>query len=101
MAGWDLPPRFWLARTALEVSVMQDAISFAAQCPNCKNEVSQGPRDPVEIRRLLREDCLSFYCELCDLEWEPSHRELANVEQLLFEPVMGSGGSNRGSEACR
>jgi hypothetical protein len=49
----------------------------------CKNEISQGPRDPDEVRRLLREDSLSFYCELCDLEWEPSHQELTNVESLL------------------
>ena len=34
---------------------MQDPITFAAQCPNCKNEVTQGPRDPVEIRKLLNE----------------------------------------------
>jgi len=65
---------------------MQDSVSFAAQCPVCKNEISQGPRDPVDIKRLLREDCLSFYCELCDLEWEPSVRELANIEQLLTNP---------------
>lgn len=62
---------------------MSDQISFSAQCPNCKNEISQGPRDPDEMRRLLREDSLSFYCELCDLEWEPSHQELTNVESLL------------------
>ncbi len=67
---------------------MQYLISFAAQCPHCKNEVSQGPRDPGEIRRLLQEDCLSFYCELCDREWEPSFQELANVELLLAEPIM-------------
>ena len=66
---------------------MQDAISFSALCPTCKNEVKQGPRDPGEIRRLLSEDCLSFYCELCDLEWEPSHQELANVEYILACPV--------------
>jgi hypothetical protein len=66
---------------------MQDAISFSALCPTCKNEVKQGPRDPGEIRRLLSEDCLSFYCELSDLEWEPSHQELANVEQILACPV--------------
>ena len=83
-----------------KVSVMRDPVSFAAQCPTCKNEVSQGPRDPDEIRRLLKEDCVSFYCELCDLEWEPSLRELANVEQLLCEPVVPTGGSNRGNEAC-
>jgi len=62
---------------------MRHLINFTAQCPNCKNEVTQGPRDPDEIERLIREDCLSFYCELCDLEWEPSFQELANVELLL------------------
>ena len=62
---------------------MQDPITFSAQCPTCKNEISQGPRDPDEMRRLIREDSLSFYCELCDLEWEPSHQELTNVECLL------------------
>ena len=66
---------------------MQYTISFAAQCPSCKNEVSQGPYDPDEIRRLVRDGRLSFYCELCDLEWEPSLRELANVESLLAEPA--------------
>lgn len=66
---------------------MQDAISFAAQCPSCKNEVSQGPRDPDDIKRLLKEDCLTFYCELCDLEWEPTLKELANLECLLPEPT--------------
>jgi hypothetical protein len=66
---------------------MQDAISFSALCPTCKNEVKQGPRDPGEIRRLLREDCLTFYCELCDLEWEPSHQESANVEYILARTV--------------
>ena len=58
-------------------------VNFSARCPTCKNEVDQGHREPGVITRLLREDCLSFYCELCDLEWEPSLRELANVEQLL------------------
>lgn len=79
---------------------MQYSVRFAAQCPNCKNEVSQGPRDPAEIRRLLREDCLSFYCELCDREWEPSLQELANVELLLAEPVMRGGRSKQGKRAC-
>jgi len=66
---------------------MQDQVSFAAQCPTCKGEVSQGSRDPDEIRRLLREDRLSFYCDLCDHEWEPSHQESANVESLLPGPI--------------
>ena len=62
---------------------MDDLISFSAQCPACKSEVRQRLRAPDEIRRLLREDFLSFYCERCDLEWEPSHQELAGVESLL------------------
>ena len=73
--------------TTWRVMQMQDSVTFTAQCPSCKSEVSQGPRNPDDIKRLLREDCLSFYCELCDLEWEPSHRELANVEQLLVMPI--------------
>ena len=73
---------------------MQDPISFAAQCPTCKEEAGQGPRDPDDIRRLLRENCLSFYCDSCDLEWEPSHQELANVERLLAGPVIRADGSN-------
>jgi hypothetical protein len=63
---------------------MQDPVSFAARCPSCKNEVSQGSRDPDEIRQLLREDRLNFYCGSCDHEWEPSNQELANVERLLL-----------------
>jgi hypothetical protein len=70
-------------RTVLEVSAMQGSLGFSAQCPMCKNEITQGPFDPDEIRRLLKEDRLSFYCELCDLEWEPSHQELTDVECLL------------------
>jgi len=62
---------------------MEDHISFTARCPTCKEEASQGPRDPDAIRRLLRENGLSFYCDSCDHEWEPSHQELANVELLL------------------
>ncbi len=80
---------------------MQNSVCFAAQCPTCKNEVSQGPRNPDEIRRLVKEDCLSFYCELCDLEWEPSYQELANVEQLLTEPIMQAMSSNQGEQICR
>jgi hypothetical protein len=68
---------------------MHDPISFSAQCPTCKEEVGQGPRDPDEIRKLLRENCLCFYCELCDLEWVPSSHELANVERLLPNPSCG------------
>ncbi len=62
---------------------MDDSISFAARCPGCKNEVRQVLRAPDEIRRLLKENSLGFYCEVCDLEWEPSHKELAGVECLL------------------
>jgi hypothetical protein len=62
---------------------MRGPFTFSAQCPTCKNEISQGPRDPDEVRRLLKEDSLSFYCELCDLEWSPSQQELTNVESLL------------------
>ena len=62
---------------------MDDLVSFSAQCPACKNEVRQRPRQPDEIRRLLQEDCLSFYCEFCGLDWEPSPQELAGVEALL------------------
>ena len=68
---------------------MHDPIRFSAQCPACKNEVSQGSRDPEEIQGLLREDSLRFYCELCDLKWDPSHQELASVERLLPEPNGG------------
>jgi len=60
-----------------------DPVSFAARCPTCMNEVRQGPRDENEIRRLLSEDCLYFYCDFCDCEWRPSYQELANVERLL------------------
>lgn len=82
---------------------MQDAISFSAQCPTCKNEVSQGPRDADETRRLLREDSLSFYCEFCDLEWAPSHQELASVESLLPGRIMRpeANGSDRSGIARR
>ena len=62
---------------------MPNAVSFSAQCPTCHNEVSQDPHDPDEVRRLLREDQLHFYCDLCDHEWEPSHQELANVEYII------------------
>jgi hypothetical protein len=62
---------------------MSDQIRFSARCPTCKNEVGQCPHEPDETRRLLRESCLSFYCDLCDLEWVPSSEELKNVELLL------------------
>jgi len=64
---------------------MDGYVKFSAQCPACKNEADQGRREPDEIRRLLRQDSLSFYCGLCDHEWEPSHQELANVELLLSQ----------------
>jgi len=79
---------------------MQYSVCFSAQCPTCKNEVSQGPRNPDEIRRLIKEDRLSFYCELCDLEWEPSYQELANVEQFLTESVTQATSSNQGEQVC-
>jgi hypothetical protein len=60
----------------------------SAQCPTCKNEVDQGPLEPDEIRRLLRQDSLSFYCGLCDHAWTPSSQELANVECLLLNPLL-------------
>ena len=66
---------------------MPDTVSFSAQCPTCQNDVSQGPRDRDEVRRLVREDQLRFYCDLCDHEWEPSHQELANVEYILARAV--------------
>ena len=62
---------------------MRGSLSFSAQRLNCKNEIRKGPRDRDEMRPLLREDNLSLYCELCDLEWEPSQQELTNVESLL------------------
>jgi hypothetical protein len=51
------------------------------------------------MRQLLREDSLSFYCELCDLEWTPSDQELANVDLLLNPaPVLpGNNYPKRGS----
>ena len=64
---------------------MYGYVNFSAQCPTCKNEVNQGHLEPDEIRRLLRQDSLSFYCGLCDHEWDPSHQELANVELLLSQ----------------
>lgn len=66
---------------------MQHPFSFAAQYPNCHHEVTQVPRDLDEIRRLVREDRLSFSYDFCDVKWEPSLRELANVECLLPEPA--------------
>ncbi len=80
---------------------MPNAVSFSAQCPTCHNEVSQDPQDRDEVKRLLREDQLHFYCELCDLEWEPSYQELANVEQLLAGPIMQAKSSNQGEQVCR
>jgi hypothetical protein len=77
-------PGFWSAQhNRSQGFKLKDPITFSAQCPTCKNEINQGPRDPDEMRRLVREDSLSFYCELCDLEWEPNHQELTNVECLL------------------
>jgi len=72
---------------------MQYLLSLAAECPSCKNEVSQGARDPDAIRPLLIEDGPSFYCELCDRECEPSLQELANVETLLAEPIIRTKGA--------
>ncbi len=51
---------------------------------------SSSPSDSYELRRLAREDSLSLYCKLCDLEWEPSHQELANVETVVVRTAMGS-----------
>ena len=62
---------------------MPNAVSFSALCPTCHNEVSQDPHDRDEVKRLLREDQLHFYCNLCDHEWEPSDQELANVEYIV------------------
>jgi hypothetical protein len=62
---------------------MHEAVNFCAQCPFCKNEAAQGPRDRNEIRGLLTENSLRFYCGLCEIEWVPSSQELANVERLL------------------
>jgi hypothetical protein len=45
--------------------------------------------DRDEIRKLLREDKLRFYRDLCDHEWEPSHQELANVGVPSFAEVEG------------
>jgi hypothetical protein len=39
---------------------------------------------------LLRENHLSFHCDLCAIEWVPSSRELANVE-LLVKDLAGHG----------
>ena len=72
--------------TALRVTIMQDAIIFAAQRPTCRNELSQSPRDPDEISGHYKGRLPELLCELCDFEWESSHRELANVECLLAEP---------------
>ena len=57
---------------------------FSAQCPCCREEVSQGPRSAEQIRELLRENLLSFFCDTCGREWRPSHQELVNVERLLL-----------------
>ena len=67
---------------------MQEPVNIVAQCPTCKTEVSQGLRDPDEIRRGLTERYLYFYCERCDRQWEPSFRDLANVERSLSESAM-------------
>jgi len=82
--------RFYLLReaaanapTAIDRVVMPCSVTFSAQCPTCQNDVSQEPRDRDEVRRLLREDQLYFYCGLCDHEWTPSNQELANVEYML------------------
>ena len=64
---------------------MPDPLSFSVQCPKCRNEVSQLPGDQAEVSRLLMEDNLRFYCDLCDYEWEPSLEELANVEYILAD----------------
>lgn len=87
---------------AILVSAMQGPLSFSAQCPTCKNEISQGPRDPDEMGRLLKEDSLSFYCELCDLEWGPNQQELTNLDSkvraILFRDLAEA---TAGTESAR
>jgi hypothetical protein len=67
---------------------MCNPVAFSAQCPSCRNEVSQGPRESEDIKRLLANNCLYFYCPLCDREWPPSEQELVNVEHLLANPCV-------------
>ncbi len=62
---------------------MSDPVSFSVRCPKCRNDVTQVSGDRGEVSRLLMEDNLHFYCDLCDYEWEPSFEELANVEYIL------------------
>jgi hypothetical protein len=62
---------------------MQDPVSFSARCPICKSDVSQGPRELDEIVRLLSENCLYFYCDVCDYEWKPSYQTFAAVKPIL------------------
>jgi hypothetical protein len=90
IGSWDSSSEILVcpAVAFLRFAAMNDQITFSAQCPTCKNEVDQGPLEPDEIRRLLRQDSLSFYCGLCDHAWTPSSQELANVECLLLNPLL-------------
>ena len=56
---------------------------FSARCPQCRQEVDQGPfiRDSFELSR--KEGTLRFYCGACQIEWAPSEEELAVLAVLL------------------
>jgi hypothetical protein len=64
---------------------MQDPVSFAPNVPPARGRRGKAPVIQMTLDGYSERTVSRSICDSCDLEWEPSHQELANVVLLLDE----------------
>ena len=60
---------------------MNDRLEFDTVCPNNHNQTVTFSREGFE--EALKSGELVFHCNTCDVDWPPSHEDIAKIRQQL------------------
>lgn len=60
---------------------MSQRVDFEVVCPNDHNQTVTFSRE--EFEKTLKSGALTFHCNTCDTNWNPSHEQIARFRKEL------------------
>jgi hypothetical protein len=61
--------------------IMNDRMDFEIVCPNDHNQTVTFSQQEFEAE--LKSGALVFHCNTCDVNWPPSHEDIAKIRKQL------------------
>jgi hypothetical protein len=75
---WGVPTIF---SQTLSSEAMSESLDFEVTCPNNHDQTVTLTRE--EFEKTLKSGALVFHCNTCEINWPPSHEEIAKFRKAF------------------